>query len=107
MRRALRWLGGAALLLATCGAAGLYFAPSSVTPEAIARSVDHDPERLAAAYALPTAATFPRALHWQANGSLCGPASVVNVRRSLGLDAIDEAAVLDGTGRCWTGACIP
>ena len=58
------------------------------------------------AWSLPVAASFGRKLDWQSNGSLCGPASVANVLRSLGEAADTEAEVLDGTGNCWTGFCI-
>ena len=80
--------------------------PPKVPAEAIADSVDRDPRRLDRAFALPVAATYGRQLHWQSNGSLCGPASLVNVRRSLGDTVRDEEAVLDGSGLCATGTCF-
>jgi MoxR-like ATPase len=44
-------------------------------------------------------------LEWQSNGSVCGPASVANVARSLGREA-SESTVLEGSGLCWTGFCM-
>ena len=58
---------------------------------------------LARAGALPVARTYE--LEWQSNGSLCGPASVANVARSLGREA-SESTVLEGSGLCWTGFCM-
>ena len=59
------------------------------------------------AWTLPVAETFGQTLAWQSNGSLCGPASLANIFRSLGEPTQTEADVLAGTGRCWTGYCIP
>lgn len=111
MRRFVKWLGLATativlivavlILLVRAGVVG----PPKVPPEAIASSVDRDSERLERAFALPAARTYERELHWQTNGSLCGPASLVNVFRSLGDDVADESAVLDGTGMCSLGFC--
>ena len=47
-----------------------------------------------------------RNLTWQSNASLCGPASLANVFRSLGEVAATEQAVLAGTGYCRSGFCI-
>jgi hypothetical protein len=52
------------------------------------------------------AASFNSELTWQSNGSRCGPASLANAFRSIGEEETTEAAVLDGTGKCWTGFCI-
>jgi phytochelatin synthase len=79
---------------------------SKVPPQAIASSVTRSPELLERAWRLPVAATFGRQVAWQSNASLCGPASVGNVYRSLGDRANTEDKVLAGTGRCWTGFCI-
>jgi hypothetical protein len=57
-----------------------------------------DPALLARAFALPVAARYQAGLDYQANGSFCGPTSIVNVMRSLGRDA-DQKTVLDGTGK--------
>jgi hypothetical protein len=79
---------------------------SKVPPQAIASSVTRTPELLERAWRLPVVATFGRQVAWQSNASLCGPASVGNVYRSLGDRANTEDKVLAGTGRCWTGFCI-
>jgi hypothetical protein len=107
MKRALKWVGGGCLLLLSCAGVAIIVGPPKVPPEAIASSVDRTDATMDAAFALPTAATYGRELHWQQNGSTCGPASLVNVRRSLGLSADDESEVLADTDLCWTGMCIP
>jgi hypothetical protein len=71
---------GVVVLLAINGVLG---APG-VSAAVIAASVSRDPAQMRAAFTLPAARSHGRALHWQANGSFCGPASLVNVFRSLG-----------------------
>ncbi|MCA1440125.1 phytochelatin synthase [Ensifer sp. IC4062] len=96
--------GGGVVLLA---AAALFLANlSQVSPEAIQSSVIRTPELIDRAWVLPVAATFKSSVTWQSNGSRCGPASVANILRSMGEEETTEAAVLDGTGKCWTGICI-
>jgi hypothetical protein len=56
-----------------------------------------DPSSLAKAWALPVAQRYRAGLHYQSNGSFCGPASVANVMRSLGHEG-DQKTVLNGTG---------
>lgn len=58
-----------------------------------------DPQLLARAFALPVAARFqgPESLIYQKSGSSCGPASLVNVARSLGDSAITQDDVFAGT----------
>jgi hypothetical protein len=57
-----------------------------------------DPQLLAKAWHLPVAAVYEHdGVDFQRNGSFCGPASAVNVIRSLGANA-DQKTVLDGTG---------
>lgn len=80
--------------------------PPTPSPEQIASSVDRSEDLMAKARALPAAATYEQ-MHFQSNGSTCGPASIVNVRRSMGLAAASEEAVLEPSGLCWTGACVP
>lgn len=47
-------------------------------------------------------------LEFQPKASYCGPTSVANVMVSLGIDdAATSERVLEGTGYCWTGQCIP
>jgi len=52
------------------------------------------------------AKTFHHQLFAQSNVSLCGPASLANVFRSLSEAATTESGVLAGTARCWTGFCV-
>lgn len=80
--------------------------PASVSPEAIRTAVVRDEALLEEAFGLPVAQTYGEALRWQSNGSRCGPASLLNVFRSLGDPIHDEDAVLEGSGKCWTGVCI-
>jgi hypothetical protein len=55
-----------------------------------------DAALLEKAWALPVAQLYKPGLDFQTNPSFCGPASVVNVLRSLGTQA-DQATVLEGT----------
>jgi hypothetical protein len=55
-----------------------------------------DPALLAKAWALPVAAKYKKELDFQGNGSFCGPTSLVNVMRSLGMGG-DQGTVLAGT----------
>ncbi len=65
--------------------------------ESIERSAAYpDPALLERAFALPVAALYRRGLDYQRNGSFCGPTSLVNVMRSLGLEAA-QPTILDGT----------
>jgi hypothetical protein len=88
------------------GAAFLVAGQSGVSSEAIQSSVVRAPELIDRAWHLPVAASFNSELTWQSNGSRCGPASLANAFRSIGEEETTEAAVLDGTGKCWTGFCI-
>ena len=96
-------LGGVVLV-----AAALFVAlgPSQVPAEAIQSAVVRTPELIDRAWHLPIAATFAAEGSWQSNASRCGPASLANVFRSLGQSETTEAAVLDGTGKCWSGYCV-
>lgn len=107
MRRVLKWVGIVFGVLVAILAVLILIGPPKVPPEAIASAVDRTPDRMERAFSLPTAQIFGEKLYWQSNGSYCGPASLVNVRRSLGLGAQDEAAVLARTDLCWWGACFP
>jgi hypothetical protein len=89
-----------------CGVAYVVVLPPTVSPEAIQSSVIRAPELVDRAWQLPVATTFKTEVHWQSNGSLCGPASIANAFRSLGEEETTEAEVLDGTGKCWTGICF-
>lgn len=55
------------------------------------------PALLERAWALPVAQRYRAGLHFQENGSVCGPTSVENVMRSWGLPA-EQSAMLEGTG---------
>jgi len=112
MRRVLKWLaigfGGVTVLFATLLALAVtgVIGPPSPSPEAIERSVDRTEARLEEARILPVAGRYGRELHWQSNGSMCGPASLVNVYRSFGETVADEDEVLEGTGKCGLGICV-
>jgi len=58
------------------------------------------------AWSLPVARTFLHELDFQSNGSVCGPASIANVFRSLGEGPVTPRAVLEGTGRCPLDYCF-
>lgn len=96
-------IAGAALV-AVAAIAAISVAPKS--PPTAADAVTRSEPLIERAWRLPVAAKFPRELAWQSNLSRCGPASLANVFRSLGEPAGSEAAVLEGTGYCWTGYCI-
>ncbi|MEK1886343.1 MAG: phytochelatin synthase family protein [Phyllobacterium sp.] len=105
MRRVL--VAAAALLVfLSMGTAVLVTGQTGVPAEAIANAVTRSPDLLARAWQLPVARTFKTEVIFQSNPSTCGPASVANVFRSVGEKGMTEAAVLEGTGRCWTGFCI-
>jgi hypothetical protein len=97
---------GALALITLAGGAGLIVSQTKVSPDAIRSSVTRSESDIERAWKLPAASTFKRELTWQSNPSLCGPASVANVLRSLGEPATSENAVLAGTGLCWTGICF-
>ncbi len=61
------------------------------------------------AWDLPVAKTYgPSDLQFQPKVSYCGPTSVANVMTSLGDDpSATPSSVLEGTGYCWSGQCIP
>ena len=64
----------------------------------IERRANTGTRRLAAAWALPVAASYRAGpFDYQRNQSFCGPASAVNVQRSLG-HAQTQDDVLEGTG---------
>ncbi|MCV3241043.1 phytochelatin synthase family protein [Mesorhizobium sp. ZC-5] len=101
-----RLLVGLVAVLGLLAGGALFARPPSVPEEAIRTAVTRTPALMEQAFALPVAASFGRDLTWQSNASRCGPASVANVYRSMGEEETTEAAVLDGTGLCWTGWCI-
>jgi hypothetical protein len=100
VRRALAWgLGGLLVLVATFAGA-VAMGPPKVPADAIAKSVRRDAALLERAWALPAAATFGKRVDFQVNGSVCGPASLSNVFRSLGAPVGDASAVVEGSGKC-------
>jgi hypothetical protein len=99
-------LAGAVALIGLAGAGALLVGQTKVPPDAIRNSVIRTEAAIERAWRLPAASTFRREVIWQSNVSLCGPASVANVLRSLGEPAASEGQVLAGTWRCWTGVCI-
>jgi hypothetical protein len=83
-----------------------FFAPRLDVPSIQGQSSYQDAALLERAWQLPVARTFHQHLLYQANGSLCGPASVANVQRSFGNASASVDAVLEGTGKCWSGVCF-
>jgi hypothetical protein len=83
------------------------FAPHFDVPSIAATPQYQDRALLARAWALPVAATFDQRVVSQSNGSVCGPASIANILRSLGVADASQGKVIDGSGHCWTGLCIP
>lgn len=94
------------VLLGLLAGAVLFLLPPRISSDAIERSVTRAPALMEQAWRLPVAATFNGTITWQSNASLCGPASLANIFRSLAEPAASEDQVLDGTGMCWTGFCI-
>lgn len=76
--------------------------PSSIA----AAPAYQDPALLKRAWSLEVAAAYRAAFTPQRNGSTCGPASLANLRRSLGEVGATERSVLSGTGRCPLGFCL-
>lgn len=111
MRRHIAWavLVLVALLLGYPAAliARAKFLPRRFDLPSIAQSSEYqDPALLERAWMLPVAARYGHKLEFQANVSVCGPASAANVFRSLGAGPTTVRAVLEGTGRCrWLGYC--
>lgn len=82
------------------------FAPRFDVPSIAAALEYQDPALMDRAWALPVAKTYERRVVFQSNGSVCGPASLANILRSFGDPAATQDTVLEGTGKCGTGACI-
>src|ERR1700682_5910749 len=99
-------LSAGVLALTLAGGASLIVSQTKVSPDAIRASVTRSEAGVEQAWKLPAASTFKKQLTWQSNPSLCGPASIANAVRSGGKATTSEAAVLAGTGRCWTGICF-
>ena len=96
----------AAVTLVAAFVAGVIFLlPPTVPPEVIERSVIHEKTLLEKAWRLPTASAFSHQVDFQSNQSLCGPASIANIR-SFGEPADTEKKVLAHTTKCWSGICF-
>ena len=85
---------------------GVFFPTKLDVPSIKGESTYQDAALLERAWQLPVAASYRRGLLFQSNGSVCGPASVANVQRSLGTGAASVDSVLEGTGKCSTGVCF-
>lgn len=103
IRRRVVWGGVIALVLLLGIAAArlgpLLFAPNAYAAVAsIERRADYrDAALIAAAWRLPVATTYrSHPYEYQANPSFCGPASVSNLLRSIGVDR-SQRAVIDRT----------
>jgi len=109
-RRLAACLGSAVLLAGLAGAAS--FGQRLLRPNAYAsvtsiatRPDFHDPALLARAWALPVAAAYRRRPYeYQSNPSFCGPATVANLLRSLGVD-FSQADMLRGRRSSPGSAC--
>jgi len=106
MRIIKRLLAALALTLTVVVGAAIVLGPPRVPPEAIAFAVTRTPELRERAWLLPAASTIGREMSFQENGSLCGPTSLANVFRSLGLPYTTSSAVLETTTHCRTGFCF-
>lgn len=84
---------------------GVFFPPQLDVPSIKGESTYQDAALLERAWQLPVAARYRAGLLYQENGSVCGPASIANVQRSLGTARASVDTVLAGTGKCWTGIC--
>lgn len=95
-------LASGLFLLAVNGVIGTTSLPEAT----VASSVSRDSTQLDQAFELPVASLYGRDLYSQRNGSLCGPASLVNVFRSFEETVNDESEVLQRSGFCETGLCF-
>ncbi|HKY39490.1 MAG TPA: phytochelatin synthase family protein [Polyangiaceae bacterium] len=85
---------------------GVFFPTKLDVPSIKGETTYQDASLMERAWQLPVAATYRSGLFYQTNGSLCGPTSVANVQRSLGKLAASADSVVEGTGKCWSGACM-
>jgi Phytochelatin synthase len=104
MKRAVS-IAGVSLVAAVIAGA-LLLLPPTVSRESIERSVIQEQSLLDKAWRLPTASAFGHQVYYQSNPSLCGPASIANILRSLGESADTERKVLAHTTKCWSGICF-
>lgn len=73
----------AVLLLALAAGVFIVIEQARVSPDAIRTSVTRTEDLITRAWSLPVAATFNHQVMWQSNPSMCGPASVANIQRSM------------------------
>jgi phytochelatin synthase len=106
-RRALLLIPFAAAVVAPVSlfARSRFEQPAAAVDSIRATSQYQDAVLLGRAWTLPAAQRMQPGFRFQRNSSSCGPASLANVFRSLG-QAVDEAAVVAGTGKCWTSVCF-
>lgn len=77
------------VLVAACG-------PAPAPTDSIARAAYYqDPALLERAWQQPVAKTYPHPIEYQINEAFCGPATVVNLFHSLGIDRYDQESVFD------------
>lgn len=77
------------LVLIACG-------PEAIPVDSIAAASSYqDPVLLAQAWQQPVAATYRDHFENQINGAFCGPATVINLFRSLGIDDHTQNTLLD------------
>ena len=82
------------VIAALLGATAFELRPAHISREAIGASVTQTADAIERAWRLPVAKTFNHQLFAQSNLSLCGPASLANVFRSLSEAAKTESEVL-------------
>jgi hypothetical protein len=99
MPRLVKWPGRAV------GGIARVIALFKIGAEATHTQVDRRSWLLDKAFSLPVASKYGRLPYYQTNSTFCGPASLVNVFRSLGEAPGDEAAVLRNSGKCGLGFC--
>jgi hypothetical protein len=95
---------------------GLFFAlptrrivfPRHYDVVSIASAAEYkDNTRLERARTAPGVSAYPSPPLYQPNGSLCGPTSLANVFQSFGENGTTPTGILEGSGKCWTGMCLP
>ncbi|MET0795150.1 MAG: phytochelatin synthase family protein, partial [Polyangiaceae bacterium] len=84
----------------------VYFPPRFDVVSIATLPAYQDPALIERAWALPVAATYRHEIDFQANGSICGPASVANAFRSLGEGPSTPRGVLEGSGKCRWDFCF-
>ena len=89
------WIQLAALLCSIL-VVGCNPAPSLEDSDSIERTASYqDSVLLERAWQLPVAKTYPNPIVYQDNRAFCGPATVINLFRSLGIGQLDQNTVFD------------